>query len=430
MARMQQGPRTDDELVQRFRAGDNQAFAILYERYVDRVYDFVVRLVGDRDAAADITQETFLKAMQALRARRFSGSLRAWLFTIARNTAIDYQRRQRTTAFSHLPTPEGEEWEPEIPASGPEAEPEETARRRELADLVWQAARGLPPSDYAVLELALRHDLAPAEVAQVVGVRRGAINTRLSRVRDALEEGFTVLLLARRSHENCPELARLLEGTSLPEGLTPELRREVARHVEHCETCQRARRAISAADLLPALAPILPTAEMRAAIRQAIDQALAAPPAAPVGVVRLGDWIRHSSWAKALLAVVGELDLLTAAGWGYIAWGTAPVTVTTTGCPPLELRLDPPVALTARLLGVPAVFEPERPVTFRLPSGSLQVTVRSEEATLRVVGLALHLRILADLSQVTWNGEELLGHGQVSLQLDRSRPSTVTLVCR
>ncbi|MCX2728396.1 RNA polymerase sigma factor [Thermomicrobium sp. 4228-Ro] len=430
MARMQQGSRTDDELVQRFRAGDSQAFATLYERYVDRIYDFVVRLIGDRDAAADITQETFLKAMQALRARRFSGSLRAWLFTIARNAAIDYQRRQRTTAFSHLPTPEGEEWEPEIPASGPEAEPEETTRRRELAELVWQAARGLPPNDYAVLELALRHDLTPAEVAQVVGVRRGAINTRLSRVRDALEESFTVLLLARRSRQNCPELARLLEGTSLPEGLTPELRRAVARHVEHCETCQRARRAISAADLLPALAPVLPTGEMREAIRQAIEQGLAAPTAAPVGVVRLRDWIRHSSWAKAALAAVGGLVVVTVVGWGYLTWGTAPVAVQTVGCPPLALRLDPPAAVAGRLLGVPSVLEPGRPATFRLPAGTLRATVGKGEATLQVAGLGVHLRILADLADVTWDGRKLLGQGTVTVALDRGSPSAVTLVCR
>lgn len=98
---------TDDELVARFRAGDREAFALLYERYVDRVYDFVARLVRDREAAADLTQETFLKAMQGLRARHVQGSLRAWLFTIARNTVIDYQRRQRTTAFSQLPSRRG-----------------------------------------------------------------------------------------------------------------------------------------------------------------------------------------------------------------------------------------------------------------------------------------------------------------------------------
>jgi len=421
---------TDEELVARFRAGDREAFALLYERYVDRVYDFVARLVRDREAAADLTQETFLKAMQGLRARHVQGSLRAWLFTIARNTVIDYQRRQRTTAFSQLPSPEGEEWEPELPASGPEAEPEETARRRELAELVWQAARGLPPRDYTILELALRHDLTPAEVARVVGVRRGAINTRLSRVRDALEESFTVLLLARRGREDCPELARLLEGVVLPLGLTPELRRAVARHVDQCEICQRNRRAVSAVDLLPALAPIPPAPEIREKIRQPLEQALATPASAPHPVQKLQEWLRQSAWGKALAGLVAGMVVLVSAGWAYLSWGTAPVAVETRNCPPLELRLAGPAALASRALGVPSLLAPGQPASFRFPAGEIEVQVSEREATLRLAGILVRIRILADLAAVSWDGEELLGQGPVQRQVARSARQAVVLVCR
>ncbi len=421
---------TDDELVARFRSGDREAFALLYERYVDRVYDFVARFVRDREVAADLTQDTFLKAMQGLRARHVQGSLRAWLFTIARNTVIDYQRRQRTTAFSQLPSPEGEEWEPELLASGPEAEPEETARRRELAELVWQAARGLPTSDYTILELALRHDLTPAEVARVVGVRRGAINTRLSRVRDALEESFTVLLLARRGREDCPELARLLEGVALPLGLTPELRRAVARHVEQCEVCQRNRRAVSAADLLPALVPILPAPEVRAQIRQSLEQALATPGPTPHAVQTLRERLWQSVWGKALVGLVAGGTVLVSAGWAYLSWGTAPVTVETRNCPPLELRLAGPAVLAGRALGVPSLLAPGQPATFRLPAGEFEVQVSEREATLRLLGVPVRIRILADLAAVNWDGEELLGQGPKSRQVTRPTPPTIVLVCR
>ncbi|WP_448575331.1 sigma-70 family RNA polymerase sigma factor [Thermomicrobium sp.] len=421
---------TDEELVARFRSGDREAFALLYERYVDRIYDFVVRSVRDREVAADLTQDTFLKAMQGLRARHVQGSLRAWLFTIARNTVIDYQRRHRTTAFSQLPSPEGEEWVPELPASGPEAEPEETARRRELAELVWQAARGLPPSDYTILELALRHDLTPAEVARVVGVRRGAINTRLSRVRDALEESFTVLLLARRGREDCPELARLLEGVALPQGLTPELRRAVARHVDQCEICQRNRRAVSAVDLLPALAPVLPALEVRAQIRQALEQAAATPGPTPHAVRTLRERLGQSVWGKALAGLVAGVTVLVSAGWAYLSWGTAPVTVETRNCPPLELRLAGPAELVSRALGVPSLFVPEQPAMFRLPVGDAEVQVSEREATLRFAGIPVRLRILADLAEVSWDGEALLGQGPVQRQVSRASPPTVVLVCR
>ncbi|MDW8060579.1 MAG: sigma-70 family RNA polymerase sigma factor [Thermomicrobium sp.] len=423
---------TDEELAERFRGGDETAFATLYERYVDRIYDFVARLLGDREAAADVTQETFLKALQGLRARRIQGSVRAWLFTIARNAAIDHLRRRRTTPFSQLPTPEGEEWEPEVPASGPEAEPEETARRRELAELVWLAARGLNPADYALLDLSLRHDLTPAELAQVVGMRRGAVNTRLSRLRDALEESLTALLLARWGRGACAELDRILDGVALPGGLTPELRRSVARHVESCETCQRNRhRVASAAELLPALAPIVPTAETRAALDAAVRDGLAAAPAGvshPLAQAR--NWLTGTAAGKAVLGLVAAVSLLIGATGGWLAFGTAGVTATTSGCPPLELRLGMPGAVAARLLGVPERFPPGEPQDFRLPAGTLVVTVTTEAAELRLAGVPVEIRLAAPLADVRWDGGSLLGHGTAAFQVARGSTHRLELVCR
>lgn len=167
------GDLSDDELVLRFRAGDEQAFAVLYERYVERIYGFIARLLRDRDVAADVTQEVFVKALGGLRARTVQGSVRSWLFTIARNAAIDYQRRQRTWRLPYQRFEEEESrWEAELVASDQEADPETAAHRAEMVEVVWEAARALPPNDYAVLELVLRHELSPAEVARVVGVRR------------------------------------------------------------------------------------------------------------------------------------------------------------------------------------------------------------------------------------------------------------------
>jgi RNA polymerase sigma factor (sigma-70 family) len=422
----------DDQLAERCRAGDSAAFAALYERYVDRVYDFVVRLLGDREAAADVTQETFLKALQGLRTRRVQGSVRAWLFTIARNAAIDYLRRQRTTPFSQLPTPEGEEWEPDIPASGPEADPEGTARRAELAELVWQAARGLNPQDYALLDLALRQDLTPAELAQVVGMRRGAVNTRLSRLRDALEEGFTVLLLARWGREDCDELRRLLEGVALPSGLTPQLRRTVARHVETCQVCQRNRRkVVAAADLLPALMPLVPSAELKAAWWSRLEHQLATPATLPASrrIQELRHWTTGTLAGKFALGAVASVLVLVIAVGGWLAFGTVEVTATTQACPPLALRLSGPAQSVARLLGVPAAFTPGEPVRFRLPAGTTTVTVTADRARLRLAGLPVEISFRAPVTEVTWDGRPLLGRGPSTLALARETPHQLELRC-
>lgn len=423
---------TDDQLAERVRAGDTAAFAALYERYVDRVYDFVARLLGDRDAAADVTQETFLKALQGLRTRRIQGSVRAWLFTIARNAAIDSLRRQRAVAFSRLATPEGEEWEPELVATSLEVAPEDAAVRRDLAELVWQAARSLPPQDATLLDLSLRYDLTPAELAQIIGARRGAVNTRLSRLRDALEESLTALLLARWGRHECPELDRLLDGVTLPEGLTPRLRRTVARHVERCEVCQRTRRrVVSAAELLPALAPVLPTPEVRAALDNSVQAALVQQPApASSAPSRMWDRLTSTTVGKAILGVLTTLVVATGLLGGWLIWGTGSVEATTVGCPPLELRLASPAYAFARVLAVPEVFPPGETVRFALPAGTMVVTVTPEIAHLRLAGLPLDLQLRAPLAEVRWDGEPLLGRGTLEIAVRRGQVQRLELVCR
>ncbi len=423
---------TDEQLVEAYRTGSSEAFAILYERYVNRVYDFVVRLVRDREVAADVTQETFIKALTNLRARRFQGSLRAWLFTIAQNTAIDHLRRQRTTTFSRLTTPEGEEWEPELPATGPETEPEEMVQRAELAELVWQAARGLNPQDYALLDLSLRQDLAPAELAQVVGARRGAINTRLSRLRDALEESFTVLLLDRHGRKDCAELDRLLGDVKLPAGLTPELRRTVTRHVQQCEICQRnRRRVVTAVELLPAVAPIVPSHEVRVTMDGAVQQALASMPVGGVSGVlpQVRGWLTGTAAGKALVGTLTAVVFVIGMVGGWLALGTAPVTVVTHGCPPLALELDGPASAMARLLGVPSQFIPDQPADFRLPVGQVGVRVTRDHAAFDITGIPVRIQFVAPVVAVSWDGLPLLDQGKVDLSISRERKHTIELVC-
>jgi RNA polymerase sigma-70 factor (ECF subfamily) len=88
----------DATLVELAKSGDQEAFATLYERYFDRVYDFLARMVHDSSEAADLTQDAFLKAMNSLGSLTKGTSFKSWLFTIARNTALNrLERASRTT---------------------------------------------------------------------------------------------------------------------------------------------------------------------------------------------------------------------------------------------------------------------------------------------------------------------------------------------
>ena len=84
----------DSRLVAQARQGDAQAFALLYYRYAEQVYDFAYHRLGSREAAEDATQTIFLRAAVALPKAREQTYFAGWLFAIARNVIIDLYRKQ------------------------------------------------------------------------------------------------------------------------------------------------------------------------------------------------------------------------------------------------------------------------------------------------------------------------------------------------
>ena len=79
---------TDEDLALKASSGDKDAFGALYERHYRGVYDLVVRMVREHDLAVDVVQNSFLNAWTNLQKRTVTGNIKAWLYTIARNSAI------------------------------------------------------------------------------------------------------------------------------------------------------------------------------------------------------------------------------------------------------------------------------------------------------------------------------------------------------
>jgi DNA-directed RNA polymerase specialized sigma24 family protein len=113
-ARPRPDARDDAELVRAATAGDRRAFAAIYDRYADRLYDFCWSVLRDRDEAADATQDAFLVAAERLGQLRDPERLRPWLYAAARSQAL---RRARARSRG---APEEEMTELPDPASGPE----------------------------------------------------------------------------------------------------------------------------------------------------------------------------------------------------------------------------------------------------------------------------------------------------------------------
>ena len=184
-ARGSQGLTADDsDLVGRAREGDQVAFARLFEHYHAPILNYLHRMVGDRAMAEDLTQDTFIKAYNALPSTRPDLAFKPWLYRIATNTAISQLRRRKIV-----------QWIPFLPGHDHASEQsiERSVTRRQDIE---QTLSRLPQHYAAALLLRHYQGLSLAETANALGITENAAKLRLFRARKAFAQiyGSTELL--------------------------------------------------------------------------------------------------------------------------------------------------------------------------------------------------------------------------------------------
>ena len=176
----------DATLVERSRDGDLEAFNQIVRRYQLRVYNLAARILGDRTAAEDVAQDTFVSAYKAL-ARFRGGSLRAWLLRIASNLCYDRlrsaKRRPEQSLDEAMESPGFH-----VPSRDPS--PEQQAISRELHNHVQRAILGLPFDQRNTIMLVDVQDLSYQEAAEAMDVSMGTVKSRLSRARAAVRDAL------------------------------------------------------------------------------------------------------------------------------------------------------------------------------------------------------------------------------------------------
>jgi RNA polymerase sigma-70 factor (ECF subfamily) len=198
-------PESDPGLMARVVLGDEDAFAALYDRYAAAVFGAAVRLLGDRNVAEEVVQETYLALWN--RADRFNpaaGSLVGWLLTIARNRSVDRLRAAgRRPALVSIggqsgdDMPDDEAFERVLAAGEPVGmaavaqDPEDALERSWTRGVVRAVIAGMPDMERVALELAYDEGLTQTEIAERLGWPLGTVKTRtrraLLRLRGALE---------------------------------------------------------------------------------------------------------------------------------------------------------------------------------------------------------------------------------------------------
>ncbi len=181
-----------DDLLERCRRGDENAWRELVTRHSRKVFGLCYRFAGRVDEAEDLTQEVFLRVYQSLdRYRSNAGAFKTWLMTVARNHAIDHYRRRREERQRRDDSAEGEL---ELLPSGEEG-PVMALERQERVQLVQRGLRALPEDLREPIILCDLQGLPYDEAAKVLEVPLGTVKSRLNRGRLELAKR----LLAKRA---------------------------------------------------------------------------------------------------------------------------------------------------------------------------------------------------------------------------------------
>ncbi len=122
---------------------------------------YAIQIVGDRETARDVVQETFLKLWQADRAE-IEGHLAPWLFTVCRNRSLDIQRKERRMQPASQSQTES--------ATDPGRTPHEEVERRQTVHQIFAALDSLPESQREVIRLKFQHGMSYKEISEITGL--------------------------------------------------------------------------------------------------------------------------------------------------------------------------------------------------------------------------------------------------------------------
>ena len=184
----QDGERSDFELLEAWRGGDEACGRLLFGRYFDAVYRFFRNKVDD--AAEDLTQQTFMGLVQGKDHFRGEASVRTYLFMIARKRLYSYLRKAQRDQGA---APWGESSVAELVADRGLASPSRAVAQHQEQRLLLLALRRLPVEMQVALELFYWEELTVTEIAEVLETPVGTVKSRLQRARTRLDVAIAEL---------------------------------------------------------------------------------------------------------------------------------------------------------------------------------------------------------------------------------------------
>jgi RNA polymerase sigma-70 factor (ECF subfamily) len=161
-------------LAERSRAGCQASFEALVAHFEKRIFHYLCQMTRNEHDAQDLTQVTFLKAYQNIHSYQSRGTFAAWLYTIAKRTALNHFRDARV----------GEELQPDLAA--PTDSPSAILEQKDSSSALWKLARSLKPNQYEALWLRYGEGFSISETARIMKTSSLQVRVLLHRARAAL----------------------------------------------------------------------------------------------------------------------------------------------------------------------------------------------------------------------------------------------------
>lgn len=176
----------DEKIIQTVLTGDVNAFETLVTKYEKTVYNLALRMTGNAEDAADMTQETFLKAYRSLKNFRGESKFSVWLYRITSNVCLDFLRSKSRRAETSLTVENDEGEEEELAVPDLSANPEDKLLSSLTREAIVRGLETLSPEQREILLLREINGLSYDEIAKTLGIELSTVKTRIFRARKRL----------------------------------------------------------------------------------------------------------------------------------------------------------------------------------------------------------------------------------------------------
>ncbi|CAN5798607.1 RNA polymerase sigma factor [soil metagenome] len=177
------GEPSDEELVERVRVGDPDAFDTLVRRHLDRAYRIAFRLLGHREDAEDLVQESFLAVLEKVGTFRTGLRFAPWFNRIVVNRALNVRESRKIRQTDQIP----------VSTAAEGRSPAQLTEEAELRERIEAALGDLPERQRAIVTLFELEGFSGAEIAEILNIAAGTVRWHLHEARRALREALAPL---------------------------------------------------------------------------------------------------------------------------------------------------------------------------------------------------------------------------------------------